>query len=258
MTISEIGNHFLLPIENKGYTDFSPICFGAEKCAPAKNCPCFRDYYLIHFILSGTGVFLCDDKTMKVDAGQAFLVRPGNACKYAADEKNPWVYTWIGFDGKLSKCFDNVEDVFEIDEDITDDLCRCLEMKVGTEEYLIGILFKLCGKLFGERPHRDKTKQVTDFINANFMRDVKISDIAEMLGYNRKYLARNFKEKNGFTIQEYLVRKRLSEGKKLLEKGKSVEDSGLMVGYSDGFAFSKAFKRQYGISPSEYKKLCTG
>lgn len=255
MTISEINNHFLLPIENKNYSDFIPICFGAEKCAPAKSCSCLRDYYLIHFVLSGSGTFDDLSKKTKIDAGQAFLIRPGNTCKYEADKENPWLYTWIGFEGKLAKYFDNIENVFEADNDITDDLLRCLDMKIGAEEYLIGILFKLFGKLSGEKTCRDKIKQITDFINANFMRDIKISDIAEMLGYNRKYLSRSFKEKCGFTIHEYLIRKRLSEGKKLLEKGKGVEDSGLMVGYSDGFAFSKAFKREYGISPTEYKKL---
>ncbi|MBE6911767.1 MAG: AraC family transcriptional regulator [Ruminococcaceae bacterium] len=257
MTISEINNHILFPIENKGFRDFTLICFGAERCASGKICHCMRDYYLIHFVLSGKGIFRSHNKEMKIDAGQAFIIRPGESFVYAADEKNPWVYTWIGFDGKLSSYFDNVEDVFDIDEEITDDLYRCMSMKTGREEYLAGILFKLCGKLFGEKPQRNKVKQVADFINANFMRDIKVSDIAEMLDVNRKYLVRAFKEKQGVTIREYIVEKRLSEGKKLLEKGKRVEEVGLMVGYSDGFAFSKAFKRQYGISPFEHKKFYT-
>lgn len=253
--ISEIGSHTLFPIENKGYTEFSPICFGAERCAHRKTGSCLRDYYLIHFILDGTGVLVSHNKKTNVVTGQAFLIRPGEACSYTADENNPWVYTWIGFKGRLSSYFDNVEEVFEFDEEIADDLYRCMGMKAGREEYLTGILFKLCGKLFGERPNRDKVKQTTDFINANFMRNIKVSDIAEMLGCNPKYLVRSFKKKKGITIQEYLIKKRLSEGKMLLEKGMGVEESGLMVGYSDGFAFSKAFKRQYGISPSEHKKF---
>jgi len=91
------------------------------------------------------------------------------------------------------------------------------------------------------------------YINAHYMDNVTISQIAESLGLNRKYLARIFKEKCGVTMQEYLINKRLHEGKKLLRLGYTVEESSYMVGYSDPFGFSKAFKRRYGVPPSEYK-----
>ena len=256
MTISEIPTQIFFPIENKGYGEFSPVSFGAEKCLPEKSFgPFVRDHYLIHFIARGTGVFKNQNGKHRVDAGQAFLIRPEESCIYTADKNDPWVYIWVGFEGKLSEYFDVVDDVFEIDGEIIEELCKSLDVEYGREEYLTGILFKLYSRFFGKRLHRDRTKQVKDFIDANYMRDIKISDIAQMLHVDRKYLVRSFREKCGITIKQYLVEKRLGEAKKLLEKGKSVAESGIMVGYSDGFSFSKAFKQQYGISPLEHKKF---
>ena len=86
------------------------------------------------------------------------------------------------------------------------------------------------------------------------MENVTISGIAESLGLNRKYLARIFKESRGISMQEYLISKRLHEAKKLLLSGYGASESAYMVGYSDPFGFSKAFKRKYGVPPSAVKK----
>ena len=43
-------------LENKGFTDFSPCDAGKEKCEPChKFGPNIRNYYLIHFVVSGEG-----------------------------------------------------------------------------------------------------------------------------------------------------------------------------------------------------------
>jgi AraC-like DNA-binding protein len=86
------------------------------------------------------------------------------------------------------------------------------------------------------------------------MENVTISGIAESLGLNRKYLARIFKESRGISMQECLISKRLHEAKKLLLSGYGASESAYMVGYSDPFGFSKAFKNKYGVPPSAMKK----
>ena len=85
------------------------------------------------------------------------------------------------------------------------------------------------------------------------MHDTKISDIADMFNLNRMYLSRIFKEKTDMSIQEYLIYRRLHEAKKLLKKGYNVAETSQMVGYTDYFSFSKAFKKRYGTPPSKYK-----
>ena len=55
-------------------------------------------------------------------------------------------------------------------------------------------------------------------------------------------------------MQDYLTKKRMKEAKKLLHAGFNVSQTAFSVGYRDQFVFSKAFKKYYGISPSQTKK----
>ena len=61
--------------------------------------PAKRSYYLIHYIVSGKGVYQQNGKTHTLQAGDLFLIRPGETTFYQADEKDPWRYYWVGFLG---------------------------------------------------------------------------------------------------------------------------------------------------------------
>ena len=44
---------------NKGYTDINPLQFGFQKCPPSHTWgPHIREYYLIHYVVSGKGRFM--------------------------------------------------------------------------------------------------------------------------------------------------------------------------------------------------------
>ena len=97
---------FQYVLKNKHFTDINPIQFGCEKCAPSHSFgPAAREYTLVHFVESGKGYFVCDGKTHQVESGQAFIIMPGKITTYYADPKDPWVYSWVGFDGNLSSAF---------------------------------------------------------------------------------------------------------------------------------------------------------
>ena len=250
MLLSEFGDQLQIAVENKHYGDLSPLSLGFETCKPGKFFgPAIREYYLIHFIYKGNGVFENPRGCFPVSQGQAFLIRPGETCKYTADVKDPWVYGWLGFEGQLAKRFDSAPDVFTFEPRIVDQLLYAADMKSGTEEYLTGILFMLTSRLTAAEEKRNPIKQVTDFIDANFMHDIKVENIADMLHLNRKYLVRIFRRKTGLSIKEYLTDKRLREAKKFLSEGFGVSETAAMTGYGDSFNFSKAFKKKYGDPP---------
>ena len=241
-------------LENKHYTEFCPTVLGRQKCHGGYSFgPHVRNEYLIHFVVGGCGTFSNQKDTYHVSEGSAFVIRPGENCTYYADVQTPWEYIWIHFNGKLAEHFNSVDDVFEYDKSFAHDLMSAFNMESGVEEYLTGMLFVLHSSLFGSLSKNDYPNKVKGYIDSNYMREIRIEEIASTLNLNRKYLSRIFKEKYNISMQQYIVKKRMIEAKKLLEAGYRVEETAYMVGYSDSFNFSKAFKQFHGKSPVTFR-----
>ena len=73
---------------------------GYENCVPGHSYgPILRNGYLIHYILSGSGIYKARGRIFRLKEGDAFLICPGELIYYRADLKTPWSYTWIGMQG---------------------------------------------------------------------------------------------------------------------------------------------------------------
>lgn len=245
---------YTIMLANKGYTEFLPVTAGIEYCEPDKPfAPTIRDYYLIHFVTNGNGKLITAENTYQVSEGQAFIIHPNELCTYGPDRDRPWTYMWIGFTGRLADKFGSLPAIFEFDQSLVDELGSALREEYGCEEYMTAFLFKLYATLFSSDFSRNYVKSIKSYINANYMQNISISGISDMLKVNRKYLARIFKAKTGISMKQYLIEKRMNEAKRLLSKGFTVEESAIAAGYSDSFVFSKAFKKHFGKSPAFFK-----
>ena len=97
----------VFPSEN--FVDLGLYQFGYEQCKPAHSFgPAVRNHFLFHYIISGTGILMANDshgvtQTYHVKSGQGFMIFPGQINTYISDEKLPWEYTWIEFDGLRAK-----------------------------------------------------------------------------------------------------------------------------------------------------------
>jgi AraC-like DNA-binding protein len=93
------------------------------------------------------------------------------------------------------------------------------------------------------------------FIQCKYPEPIRVTDIASVCGLDRSYLSRLFKDATGQSLQGYLVAYRMKMAAQLMRDGSnSIQYVSLAVGYSDIFTFSKAFKKHYGVSPTEYRK----
>ena len=234
-------------LTNRNLSDLNPLIAGEEFCAPGHSFgPAVRAYTLLHYVISGKGVFYTDGHAYPVTAGQVFCILPGQVTTYTADENDPWHYRWIGFDGKLSADFSRLPPVFDCPEQF---------FPAEESEYrLAASLLELYGHLFaGERGGNPHVLRVENYIRAQYMQPVKVEGIARALNLDRRYLSRLFKAHTGCTVQEFLIRVRLEAAAGHLHRGASVTESAALCGYEDVANFSKMFKRHYGISPTDYK-----
>lgn len=107
-----------------------------------------------------------------------------------------------------------------------------------------------------QRGHTDKQiKLVQQYIEENYKNVIKIETLSEIAKMGARTFIRRFKKATGNTPYEYIQRVKIEIAKKMLEKSdEGVEQISMNVGYMDFSAFRKVFKRNVGITPSEYKK----
>ena len=231
-----------------------PIFSGHYAC-PSNNIfgPNVREHYIVHFVLNGKGKLINQRGTHTVSKGEAFVIRKGEETTYIADTDNPWEYTWIAFLGTRAAVFDNAQDVFKTPAELDMKVLEYVKRGDRSPDIFTSILYELIYHLFDAESHEtqdERIREVHRYIKYNYMVNISISELAATFGFERSYFFRMFKHRYGIGPKEYLIKVRLEQAKLLLSRGYSVAECAYMVGYTDAFSFSKAYKKLYGISPS--------
>ncbi|MFD2328906.1 response regulator [Cohnella sp. GCM10020058] len=102
---------------------------------------------------------------------------------------------------------------------------------------------------------RKAVRAVKDYIQTAFRQELTLAQVAEAVHLSPNYLANLFKKNAGITVNDYITQIRLAEAKRLLreEPGLLVQHVAERIGYKDGKYFTKLFKREVGMNPSEFR-----
>lgn len=244
-------------IINKSFNDLNPLLVGWEKCDSNHSYgPSVRTYWIVHYVVSGSGKLYTGKKCYDVKKGQIFIIKPDEITTYTADTDTPWHYIWIAFDGNLAQKMNKIKKrVIDYPETTFLDILKCADKNTTAEEFVASKLFEMYSVLFDKNEkNTNYEKMAYDYICANYMNDIKIDEVAKLAGVNRNYLSRRFKKAYGITMQQLLVNTRLAHSIELLKQGISVARASALVGYDDAFNYSKMFKKNYGVSPNNYIK----
>lgn len=86
--------------------------------------------------------------------------------------------------------------------------------------------------------------------------NLKVETLQQLCDISGAYFRKLFQSKYGVSPQKYILSKRLSYAKSIIDNGdfRSFAEVAAAVGYSDSLYFSRAFKKKYGVSPSQYAK----
>lgn len=86
--------------------------------------------------------------------------------------------------------------------------------------------------------------------------EIKVSDLAEAANISVSTLERVFKQHMGTTPKKFILQAKLSTAcERLVRTKKSVNEIGASIGYSDHANFTRAFRKQMGVSPTRYREL---
>lgn len=95
--------------------------------------------------------------------------------------------------------------------------------------------------------------QAIEYIEDNLDNELQLKDIAKVTSYSPYHFQRIFNYISGISLSEYIRRRRLSVATFDLQNGEKVIDVAMKYGYVSADSFSRAFVKQHGITPSQFK-----
>jgi len=230
--------------------------------------------YSAHFILEGKGVYILNGKHYTLEAGQGFMIMPGDRCIYIADQEYPWKYVYASFCGADDDALvhsagldeDNVTFAFPLDESMIHDIyaMHAAGKRSEAKGYDVTGYFLLCmSRLVKANLARTNEYDVCEvyvkkaclYIEDHYPDSITVSDIAFHTGLDRTYLYRLFRQYAGCAPSKYLMNFRLEKAAEMLENHDlSIAEIAGCVGFCDTPHFYKAFSAKYGMPPKKYRE----
>ncbi len=93
------------------------------------------------------------------------------------------------------------------------------------------------------------------YIDQHLDEDLSLETLAQQFYVSRYHIAHIFKENLGMSIHQFITKKRLSRCKQAISGSSNITEVYQAWGFGDYSSFYRAFKKEYGISPKDYKNM---
>ncbi|NBJ92698.1 helix-turn-helix domain-containing protein [Parablautia muri] len=235
-----------------------------------------KDYQLL-YIFSGKAFFSFHDsrnKEVEIPAGHMVLYRPGESQEYHYYAKDNPEVCWIHFSGCqadefLDKIgFSKSHTLFCGTSFHYPELFRRIILELQLKRPCFEELLRFyLGQLFteihrsqlefsAEKYRNQKEMEATvHYFNEFFTQAISIEEYAAGHHMSISWFIRSFKRYMGMTPMQYITSIRINKAKELLKNTNcSIQEISGLVGYENPLYFSRIFRKQTGLSPSQYRK----
>ena len=227
------------------------------------------DYYLI-YVLADEMHILRQDQWQRLLPGNVVIVPPNTPykCKCTSASAS---FLWVHFTGSNVKnslerykigLFPNVYKTADVNN-ISARFQKLFEGFARNDSYRAYDLSALLDRLLieiGRAIEKNETERVSlsrsvRFINENYATQIKITSLAHMENMCMTAYNMAFKKQMGMSPTKYIIKLRINNAKELLRTTNLIiREIGVICGYVDVAFFRKTFKKEVGISPSEYRE----
>ena len=230
-------------------------------------------WHQILYSASGTGYLKFDNSAVTVGEGTFFFLPAEYPHEYLPKDDR-WDVRWVAFDGysanhilsllgmtkpvvvkpesplELERIFDRMFKSQREDKLYCDFTCSGL-----IYDYLIE--FHRCMDDKGSKSRNERSRVITnvlEYIDENYQKDFPLTDLADVAGVTPQHLCRIFKAAMNMRPNEYLVKKRVREAKRMmLRTEKQISEIASECGFPNAGYFSPVFKKLEGMTPAEYR-----
>ena len=239
-----------------------------------------HDYFELFLFEKGEGVHHIDFNSFLIKSYAIHIVAPGQVHQVQrALDTNGYVFLFdMSVFEKASVvaqflfdhiCFgvDELSPVYEFDTQSGQQIIGMTDLLKNKEDIsqilLLSHLNLICAHCAHQLSKSNPLKsgnnkmyhQFRRLLNANFKSQKKVKEYAEALMISEKQLNEIVSKKTGLSCSHLIYKQIVLEAKRLLNQGKSSKEVAYELCFDDPAHFSKFFKNQSGISPSEFQKV---
>lgn len=99
-----------------------------------------------------------------------------------------------------------------------------------------------------------RIEKILSYINNNLDNTLSVDLISEKFFLNKYYLMHLFKQETGFTLYNYIQKKRVIKASDCIKKGMPAGEVCSLCGFGDYSTFVRTFKKEFKLSPKQYYK----
>lgn len=120
---------------------------------------------------------------------------------------------------------------------------------------IVSILMTLKSDVKSQDRYSRLADDVEQYLIANYNKELSSKVLAREFGFVPSYISRIFKRQKGLSPNEYITKYRIETAKTIISENPEmqIKEVAGMVGFKDAYYFSKTFKRETGIWPTEHR-----
>ncbi|MBO5766864.1 MAG: AraC family transcriptional regulator [Lentisphaeria bacterium] len=231
-----------------------------------------RDMVIWQYTVSGCGAVDYASRTLKLDAGKAFLLTiPERHRYYLPESSSYWEFIYLSFNGSeimrltaelrrlagaVSTQYAGAETV-ELANRIVDSVLSGDLTPHQASSFAYEFFTRMLSDCEKARMGnlRDFHQIMHDYCLKNIERHPDIEELAAVSGFSRGHFYRKFKESIGRSPHEFILdlKMRFAMRKLQTEYNISVKEVAAACGFDDPSYFCKAFKRRFGVTPASFR-----
>lgn len=225
-----------------------------------------------YYVTDGEFELSIDNKTYIVKKGQLVMIPADLKHSYKLTEKEHMKKHWCHFEAfsGTESLFDVIKSDLIIDIGINTELTTLFKKLYKYEKnpdelsnfsakailmLIIGIYLKNCQRITSvNSTENSDLSSVINYMKENINGNITVSELAHFTHLHPNYFIRMFKQYFGSSPIKYFNNMKVSAAKEHLQRSNnSIEEISKTLGFSDLYSFSKFFKKNVGISPSQFK-----
>lgn len=250
-----------------------------------------HDYYEFYFFLEGNVSIRIDGAEYPLKPGNMVLIPPGilhqavirntdipyrrfvfwvseSFYTKLSEESEDYVYLMkkARADGRYISCHDIIafnalqSKIFRLIEEIhAERFGRSAQISLCVQDLLLHL-----NRTAYEKEHPSTAEaelglyeHLLQYIETHLDEELSLDSLAQKFYVSKYHIAHVFKENLGLSVHRYITKKRLSLCRDAILSRREIGEAFLLCGFKDYSSFFRSFKKEFGLSPKEYKERFT-